>query len=171
MSRLPGPGIFSNDEYRRLKEAGVSIFNISSWHRLRVTPHSKRKVQIAGLLGRDPWAKDSKPAEAPPPVAQSPPTVPRPRIEINPCIDDGVCLAVRKAAMRPIANTLIDQRREIPCTNCKQGVARAKAEAAKKRASAGRVGDTYACGESKSYGSVSCQECRDEKRGARNASM
>lgn len=167
MSRPPAPGIFSRDEYQRLKEAGISIFNVSSWHRLRVTPHPKRKVQIAELLGRDPWAKDSKPAEAPPPIAQAPPPTPRPRIEINPCVDDGVCLAVRKAAMRPVANTLMDQRRTIPCTNCKQGVARAKAEAEKKKAAAGRVGDICACGEPKSYGSVSCHECTNERRRAR----
>jgi hypothetical protein len=64
--------------------------------------------------------------------------------------------------MRPVANTLADQRREIPCTNCKEGIRRAKAEAAKKVEHVGAL--VCDCGESKSREARTCHACASERK-------
>jgi hypothetical protein len=136
--------LLSKAEYQILKDAGFTLDTISKYANRHVIPHPNRRLQIAVLLGRDPWelaltgtSRDvDDPQVAPRPVPVKPP---HHRIEINPCADDGVCLAVRKAAMRPVANTLADQRREIPCASCKEGIRRARAEAAVRKPVAGEV--------------------------------
>ncbi len=186
MPRLPG--IFTTDEYRILAEAGIPSAAVSKYSHRHLIPHGTRQQQIIALLGRDPWSgataksavrpkiRQPAPAEAPaisnPAAANCQQNVKhcqidistRPHIEINPCVDDGVCLAVRTAAMRPVANTLLDARRSIPCTNCRQGIARAKAEAAKKVVHVGAL--VCSCGEPKSRDAKECQDCAKERRRA-----
>jgi hypothetical protein len=80
-------------------------------------------------------------------------------------VDDDVCLAVRKAAMRPVANTLLDSRKEIPCANCREGIKRARAEAAKKVVHVGAL--VCSCGEEKSREARACHDCASERKRAR----
>jgi hypothetical protein len=134
VTRRASPPIFIDEaDAAILRKAGFSQVVVWRWKNKRGAPSRIFLPRVIAALGRDPRqpapvASSQRTADEP--VVNNRISPPHRHIEINPCVDDGVCLAVRKAAMRPVANTLLDSRREIPCASCKQGIARARAEAA-----------------------------------------
>ncbi len=177
----------SEDDAERLRKAKFDRQSVFNWQKKLNAPTRFSLHRINAALGRD--VRHPAPVAAPQTVKQPAANCqrnvsncqtdisPRPvavaiyGTTLNACADDDLCLAARTAMMRYEANLLLDQKRDTPCVSCKRGIARAKAEAAKKKASAGRARDICECGEPKSYGSVVCIVCRDEKRRARNVSL
>lgn len=172
--------LFAPDEYRILSEAGIPSSCVSKYSNGHIVPHKSRRAAIIELLGRDPFDGNQAKPPGRPKILQPAPVIasgncqpavnncqldilpPHRHIEINPCIDGEVCLAVRNAAMRPVANKLLDQKRDTPCTNCKRGIERARAEAAKKTAHVGVL--VCDCGEEKTRDAKNRHACASERK-------
>ena len=158
----------SDDDAAKLRKAGFSRMTVYFWRSKRMGPTYRMLQKINATLGRD--VLQPAPVAGPPsPETKRQPTVSERQtdishrhIEINPCVDDSVCLAVRNAAMWPVANTLLDQKRTIPCMNCPEGIRRARAEAAKKVAHVGAL--ICSCGEEKSRDARTCHACASERK-------
>ncbi len=169
----------SEEDAAKLRKAGFNYQSITNWRKKICGPYPRLLRRVNSVLGRgvqkpapiaDPSFTTAEPVvdNRKPLVPATPPRVaPHVHIQVNPCVDDAVCLAVRTAAMQPVANTLLDQKREIPCMNCKQGIERAKAVAMKKTAL--RKDGLCACGEEKSWGAKMCADCLAESRKGRRA--
>ncbi len=165
----PRPHIdLSDDDAAKLRKARFNYQSIINWRRKLHAPSRICLLRINAILGRD--VLQPAPVAGPPPpetkrqstVSERQTDISHRHIQINPCVDDGVCLAVRKAAMRPVANTLLDQKRSIPCMNCREGIRRARAEAAKKVAHVGAL--ICSCGEEKSRDARTCHTCANERK-------
>ncbi len=165
MTRARQPHIdLSDDDAAVLRKANFNHQSVLNWRKKIHAPSRICLSRINAALGRD--VRQPAPVAAPPPAPTEPVVssrvAPHPHIEVNPCIDDAVCLAVRTAAMRPVANTLLDQRWEIPCVSCKEGIRRARVEAAKKTAHIGAL--VCSCGEEKSRDARTCHACASDRR-------
>ena len=182
MSRIFNPRIFIDlDDSDILHKAGFGKSTVGNWRRGATGPERRFHARLNQLLGRDvlqpkPVAPSNDATVAPktPRLVNQPASlyaIPRPHIEVNPCIDDAVCLAVRKAAMQPTPNTLMDQRREIVCMNCREGIRRARVEAANYKPTHGE-GPRYCadpdCSRVLSYGAKGdhCNIHKISRRGA-----
>lgn len=118
----------SDDDAAKLREAGFTAKTVKGWREKTCGPYAKVILRINQILGR--VVREA--VTAPEPVA-SPRSNSHHHIEINPCVSDEVCVVVRREAMRPVANTLLDSHREIFCANCKLGIERARVQAANRK--------------------------------------
>lgn len=158
----------SDEDAATLRRAGFGQMVVWRWKNKKGAPSRILLPRISAALGRDvlqpaPVAASNDATVAPETPLSVNRIAPRPHIQINPCADDAVCLAVRKAAMRPVANTLLDQKRAIPCVSCKVGIARARAEAEKKVVHVGEL-TCPSCGEEKSREARTCHACASERK-------
>ncbi len=176
--------LFTREERRKLYAIGIPSGTVSQWNRRLKFPLPDRRTAAVAALGRDPWEgmvprKTGRPMGrtadvrvAPPPddevviesrIINTPMSVPRDPLQINPCAVDGVCLAVRRAVFRGSGNTAADQWNTSACSNCKIGVARERAAALERKP---EEGDSHICecGEYKHPDAINCRECATEKR-------
>lgn len=157
-------------ECKILSASEYSMTTILNWKTQRRRPWPRHYRNICAILGRDvakPMGDSPLPIPAPIPAGTSV-SVTGPRLTVNACEHDELCIPVRRIAFQGIPGTLEDQRRQIPCANCKRGVERERRIAAEKKAPVEdlRKSKVCACGNPKSWGTRTCMDCRDEARRA-----
>lgn len=167
----------SEEDAETLRRAGFGQMIVWRWRNKKSGPSRTFLPRINAALGRD--VRQPAPVAAPQTVKQpaancqtnvkhcqidisSPVAVAIYGTTLNACADDDLCLAARTAMMRYEANLLLDQKRDTPCVSCKRGIARAKAEAAKKVALVGAL--ICSCGEEKTRDARTCHACASERR-------
>lgn len=172
--------LFSKAERTLLVLSGIPKGAVSKYDNRHAIPMDRRRENIIRTLKRDPWGgacsrtpcrgkyfkvppEDEPVARPKPPPPPQLVTVAVQTITLNACADDSLCVAARGAVMRYNANKVSDSWKRNPCANCKEGIERARAEAARKKADGTTV---CGCGEPKMASSVACHECNQFRRRA-----